>query len=152
MNCMYLTKRSKKYSTYWFCRLHKKEITLDKCKSCSDLKYKEIKAIKKKTKKQVKLENSRYSIITNDLKHCYICTKKGLKDISKEDLHEIYGGSNRKRSIENGLVVPLCRKCHQDNKILKFLQRFIQKEYEKTHTREEFIKLIGKSYIRDKTK
>lgn len=147
MNCIYLTRRSKRYSSYWFCRLAKEVITLDKCKSCSELKYKEIKAIKNKTKKQAKLENSRYSIITDDLKHCYICTQKGLKGIPKDDLHEIYGGSNRKRSIKNGFVVPLCRKCHQDYKILKFLKRFIQKEYEKAHTREEFIKLIGKSYI-----
>ena len=147
MNCIYLTKRSRKYSPYWFCRLNKEEIALDKCKSCSKLKYKEIKAIKNKTNKQAKLENSRYSIITDDLKHCYICTERGLKDIPKDDLHETYGGSNRKRSIENGFVVPLCRKCHQDDKILKFLQRFIQLEYEETHTREEFIKLIGKSYL-----
>lgn len=147
MNCMYLTKRTRKYLPYWFCRLNKEVVTLDKCKSCSKLKYKEIKVIKNKTSKQVKLENNRYSIITNDLKHCYICTKKGLKDISKDDLHEIYGGSNRKRSIKNGFVVPLCRNCHQDNEILKFLKRFIQKEYEKTHTREEFIKLIGKNYL-----
>lgn len=27
------------------------------------------------------------------------------------------------------------------------LKRVYQKEYEKTHTREEFIKLIGKSYL-----
>ena len=147
MNCIYLAKRSRKYSPYWFCRLNKEEIALDKCKSCSKLKYKGIKAIKNKTNKQAKLENSRYSIITDDLKHCYICTERGLKDIPKDDLHEIYGGSNRKRSIKNGLVVPLCRKCHQDNEILKFLQRFMQLEYEETHTREEFIKLIGKSYL-----
>lgn len=147
MNCKYLRKRSKKYLLYWYCKFNRLVITLDKCKSCSELKYKEIKAIKNKTKKQAKLENSRYSIITDDLKHCYICTQNGLKDIPKDDLHEVYGGSNRKRSIENGFVVPLCRKCHQDNEILKFLKRFIQKEYEKKHTREDFIKLIGKNYL-----
>ena len=54
---------------------------------------------------------------------------------------------HRKRSIKNGLVVPLCRKCHENDEILKFLQRFMQLEYEETHTREEFIKLIGKSYL-----
>ena len=148
MHCMYLTRRSKKYSPYWFCRLKKEAITLDKCRICSELKYREIKPIKNKSKKQAKLEKTRYSIITDDLKHCYICTKKGIKDIPKDDLHEVYGGSNRKRSIKNGFVAPLCRKCHQDNRILKFLQIFVQKEYEKTHTREEFIKLIGKSYIK----
>lgn len=103
--------------------------------------------IKKKSSKLAKLEKNRFSIITKDLEHCYICTERGLKDIPRDDLHEIYGGRNRKRSIENGLVVPLCRKCHEDNEILKFLQRFMQLEYEKTYTKEEFIKLIGKSYL-----
>ena len=35
----------------------------------------------------------------------------------------------------------------EDDEILKFLQRFIQLEYEETHTREEFISIIGKSYL-----
>ena len=147
MNCVYLTKRSKKYLTYWFCRLNKEKITIDKCKSCSNLKYKEFKKIKNRTNKQVRLEKGRYSIVTDDLKHCYICTKNGIKNVAKDDLHEVYGGRNRKRSIKNGFVVPLCRKCHQDNETLKFLQRFIQEEYEKKHTREEFIKIIGKNYL-----
>lgn len=149
MKCKYITIRTKNKSKFFFCRLYKRQIPLNlaQCKECADFKCKEYKPIKKKTNKQIKLENSRYSIITDDLKHCYICTERGFKDIPKDDLHEIYGGSNRKRSIENGFVVPLCRKCHQDDEILKFLQRFMQLEYEETHTREEFISLIGKSYL-----
>ena len=64
------------------------------------------------------------------------------------DLHEVYGGSNRKRSIKYGLVVPLCRICHGNEKIIQYLRIKIQKEFEDTRTREEFIKLIGKSYIK----
>ncbi len=103
--------------------------------------------IKKRSKKQTKLENNRFSIITNDLKHCYICTERGIKNVTKQDLHEVYGGSNRKRSIENGLVVPLCRKCHKDYTVLKWLKKFVQLEYEENHTRADFIALIGKSYL-----
>lgn len=147
MSCVYFTKRTRKYKPYFFCRLNKQVITFNDCKNCLEFKYKEIKPIKKKTNKLAKLENSRFSIITNDLKHCYVCTERGIKNIPKKDLHEVYGGSNRKRSIENGLVVPLCRKCHTDNDILKWLKRFVQLEYEENHTRADFIALIGKSYL-----
>lgn len=149
MNCKHITIRTKNKSKFFFCRLHKRQIPLNlvQCKECADFKCKEYKSIKKKTKKQVKLENSRFSIITNDLKHCYICTERGIKNVLKDDLHEVYGGSNRKRSIENGLVVPLCRKCHEDYTVLKWLKKFTQLEFEETHTREEFIALIGKSYL-----
>ena len=40
--------------------------------------------IKKKSGRLAKLERNRHSIITDDLKHCYICGAK------KEDLHEIF--------------------------------------------------------------
>lgn len=110
-------------------------------------KKKQTTKIKQKSSKLAKLENNRFSIITNDLEHCYICTERGIKNVPKKDLHEVYGGSNRKRSIENGLVVPLCRKCHTDYTILNWLKKFVQLEYEETHTREEFIKIIGKSYL-----
>lgn len=105
--------------------------------------------IKQKSNKLAKLERNRYSIITNDLKHCYICSEQGKKNVLKDDLHEIYGGSNRKRSIENGFVVPLCRKHHQDKTILNWLKRYAQLEYEETHSREEFIKIFGKSNIKE---
>lgn len=149
MKCKHITIRTKNKSRFFFCRLYKRQIpfNLIQCKKCADFECKEYKTIKKKTKKQVKLENSRFSIVTNDLKHCYICTERGIKNIEKDDLHEVYGGSNRKRSIENGLVVPLCRKCHEDYEILKWLKKFVQLEYEESHTRAEFIDLIGKSYL-----
>lgn len=105
------------------------------------------KPIKKKSDKQKQLEKNRYSIFTNDFTKCYYCHRK-LKDDEKFDLHEVYGGSNRTRSIKNGLVVPLCRICHSSEEIIKYLRIKLQKEYEKTHSREEFIKIIGKSYIK----
>lgn len=112
-----------------------------------DTKKKKSTKIKQKSSKLAKLEKNRFSIITNDLEHCYICTERGIKNVPKKDLHEVYGGSNRKRSIENGLVVPLCRKCHEDYEIIKYLKRFVQLEYEENHSREDFINLIGKSYL-----
>jgi hypothetical protein len=100
------------------------------------------KVIKKRSNKQSKLEKSRFSIFTNNFEKCFYCGKTG-----KMDLHEVYGGSNRTRSIKNGLVIPLCRMCHSDEEIIKYLRIKLQKEYEKTHTRQDFISLIGKSYL-----
>ena len=39
------------------------------------------------------------------------------------------------------------RSVHNDREMDLILKRRYQEEYEKNHTREEFIKLIGKSYL-----
>lgn len=98
--------------------------------------------MRRKSSKLIKLEKSRYSIFTEDYVHCYNCHR-----ISELDIHEVYGGSNRIRSIKNGLCVPLCRICHSNEKVILKLRKQCQEEYEKTHSREEFITLIGKSYL-----
>lgn len=101
--------------------------------------------MRNKTSKLRKLENNRYSILTEDLEQCFICKK------SPVDMHEIYGGCNRKVSMQNGFCVPLCREHHKlvtdyplNN---KYLQEKCQRKFEETHTRDEFMKLIGKNYL-----
>ena len=98
-----------------------------------------------KTNKLRKLENNRYSILTNDLEHCYICGE------DKDDMHEIYGAGNRRISMMNGFCVPLCRQCHmfitKDNAISLLLKQQCQRKFEETKTREEFFKLIGKNFL-----
>lgn len=83
-------------------------------------------------------------------KECFICGKTtGLHK------HHIYGGANRKKSEENGFWVWLAPEWHNmsgngvhfDRMLDLMLKRLCQKEYEKGHTREEFMKLIGKSYL-----
>lgn len=98
--------------------------------------------MKKKSKKLAKLERQRdKEIVKSGI--CEFCGK-----FSKRlDPHEVYGGSNRKRSIAHKFVKLLCRKCHDDEEIINQLRIDTQKEYEKNHTREEFITLIGKSYL-----
>lgn len=146
--CKYITIRTKNYEKYFYCRLNKKIINYTtECIKCVKNEPRKNKGINKKTSKQIKLEKSRYSILTNDLDHCYICRFQGKK-VLRDDLHEVYGGANRKRSILNGLVVPLCRKHHQNEEILSELKVATQLMYEANHTRDEFIKLIGKSYIK----
>lgn len=93
---------------------------------------------------------------------CYLCEKQGIyrtyKDLQK---HHIYGGPNRKISEKEGFFVWLCRAHHTGdeegnhaavhfNKTnAQILHEDCQREYEKTHTREEFMQLIGRSYVRD---
>lgn len=98
--------------------------------------------IKKKSNKLAKLERQRdKDIVKEGL--CEFCSKYS----EHLDPHEIYGGSNRKRSIKNKFIKLLCRKCHSNEEIINQLRINTQKEYEKKHTREEFIEIIGKSYL-----
>ena len=69
------------------------------------------------------------------------------------DCHHIYHGiGNRKIADREGCWVWLRHDIHmklhdQDKKLDRYLQEECQKAFEKTHTREEFRKLFGKSYL-----
>lgn len=105
-------------------------------------KKKEVTELKKKSSKLAKLERQRDKELVKE----GICEFCG--NYSKQlDPHEVYGGSNRKRSIKNKFIKLLCRKCHSNENIINQLRIDTQKEYMKIHTKEEFIKLIGKSYL-----
>ena len=98
--------------------------------------------MKKKSSKQAKLERQRDKVLVKS----GICENCG-KFSKRLDPHEVYGGSNRKRSIAHKFVKLLCRECHSNENIINQLKIDTQKEYEKNHTRNDFIKLIGKSYL-----
>lgn len=103
--------------------------------------------IKKKSSRLAKLERQRDKNLVKE----GICEFCG--NYSRHlDPHEVYGGSNRKRSIQHKFVKLICPKCHSNETIINQLRIDTQKEYEKTHTEEEFIKLIGKNYLRRKEK
>lgn len=93
------------------------------------------------------------SIIAPLTDRCLICGSKKLVAT-----HEIfYGTANRKKSIEDGLVVNLCGDHHNlsskgvhfdkqlDDKLKKMAQEKWQATYNKTT--EEFIKRYGKNYL-----
>lgn len=107
--------------------------------------------IKKKSSKLAKLERNRFSIITKDLEHCYLCTKKGIKNIPKDDLHELVEGKNRQVSMKYGLVIPICRKCHNlvtnDRTLQEKLHKVAQKEFKKHYKSENFVQIFGKNYL-----
>ncbi len=47
------------------------------------------------------------SIMTQDFTRCYLCGST-----ENLEIHHIMGGATRDKSTEYGLVVPLCRTCH----------------------------------------
>lgn len=106
-------------------------------------KKEKVTGIKKKSNKLAKLERQR----DKDIVKSGICECCGQYS-KRLDPHEVYGGSNRKRSIKYKFVKLICPKCHSNEAIINQLRIDTQKEFEKEHTREEFIKIIGKSYIK----
>lgn len=142
MSCINLLKRTKQSKIVFYCKINKRYIDyrID-CKNCSNFILKRNKAISKRSTKQNKLEKERDKNLIKT-GQCQICGK-----YTKLDSHEVYGGSNRKRSIKYGFIALLCRECHSNENIIQELRKIYQKEYEKTHTRDEFIKIIGKNYL-----
>lgn len=144
--CIYLRFRSKKYQKYIYCKKKKKEINFCDCKNCKYKTFKEVKELKKKSKKQKKLENNRFSIITDNLKICYVCQKK-----KKDDLNEVFGGSNRQMSMKYGLVIPICRTCHTEYDLNKEFrqkyQREAQKKFEEKYGHDLFMQEFRKNYL-----
>ena len=85
-------------------------------------------------------------------KECYVC-----KTTYNLHLHHIcFGTANRKVSDKNGFTVYLCQYHHEgtygvhgkNGKELNMkLKQECEKKFEENHTKEEFISLIGRSFI-----
>lgn len=99
----------------------------------------------------------KYSILQSE-KECYVCRKRyGMKAVGGLQQHHIYGGKNRKVSDRNGFWVWLLPIYHtgsnqavhcRDGAALDLeLKQDCQRKFEETHSREEFLRLIGKNYL-----
>lgn len=96
------------------------------------------------------------SIIQNK-KECFLC--RYLYDSENicnlQDHHIFFGTANRRLSEEYGLKAWLCiyhhtqgiGAVHKNRDYDVILKKMAQKKFEETHTREEFIKVFGKSYL-----
>ena len=94
-----------------------------------------------------------WSILTGKDKRCFVTGREnGLQK------HHIFHGSGKREvSDKNGFWCYLVPEKHlaglgglhanPGNGLDRALKCICQREYEKTHTREEFIRLIGKNYI-----
>lgn len=95
--------------------------------------------------------------IVEDADCCFICAtiygKYNWQEI--ENHHIFFGTGKRSLSDEDGLTVHLCRSHHREgpeaahkNRLTDmYLKAIGQSKYEETHTRAEFIKRYGKSYL-----
>lgn len=105
---------------------------------------------KRKTHKQSILQNKADRI-------CYLCAKlhEDYHQHRYLEEHHIFDGPNRIHSEAEGLKVYLCadhhrngrEAVHKNHDMMLLLQQDAQREYEKTHTREDFMALIGQNYI-----
>lgn len=81
---------------------------------------------------------------------CYICHRH-----TDTALHHIYGAAKRTISDDNGFTVFLCPDCHQyaphavhrSRETSLWLKARCQRIYERNHSRDEFMALIGRNYI-----
>lgn len=89
------------------------------------------------------------SILENNRDKCFICgSRRNLQE------HHVYFGGLRKVSEANGFKVSLCMDCHKGDEGVHFdivkdyeLKRICQAKYEEAHTRQEFMKIIGRNYL-----
>lgn len=91
-----------------------------------------------------------WSVFTDDMDHCYFTGK------SPVERHHIFGAYNKKNSEKYGFVIPLSPELHPNgvhackdaSKIDIKLKKMAQRYFEEKHgTREEFIKIFGKSVL-----
>lgn len=173
MNCIYL---KQKLNRNLECKKKNKIINIKECNNCKFKEYKctkiqknsanstfknttlynksakltnchVSKKIRQKSTKLARLEKNRFSVFTDNLDHCIICRAK------KDHLHEIFFGSNRQKSMQYGFVIPLCHECHAEMHRNQEWQKYWHKkgqEYweEFIGSREEFIEVFGKSYLK----
>lgn len=91
--------------------------------------------------------------------YCYLCALQQGNYGEKPGLHKhhIYGGANRRISEQYGFWVKLCIAhheygpfaAHSNIRSMRLLQRQCQQAYERTHTRQEFMALIGRNYLEE---
>ena len=110
------------------------------------------KIVKKKKRKVHKK-----SILQEKDGRCYLCmilnNDHRIHRITHE--HHIYGGPLRDISEAEGFKVHLCvnhhefakEAVHENHENLRLLQRICQRKYEETHTRQQFMELIGRNYL-----
>lgn len=106
---------------------------------------------KKKRKKHKK------SILKSQKGVCYLCAML-YDDYSvkyTEEHHIMYGSGRRTDSEAEGIKVHLCKYHHLEGKeavhnnqeMRELLCRKAQEEFEKTNTREEWMRIFGRNYL-----
>jgi len=89
-----------------------------------------------------------FSLLTQDIKHCYICGKRAL------ELHAIFvdqKNNSEFKSKEDGLVIPLCWACNikllLDPRKQRSLHTEAQIAFEQAWPNRNFVKRYGKDFL-----
>lgn len=149
MNCVYL---KQKLNRTMYCKKKKQLINFSDCSCCSMKEYNNSKhnTLKKITPTLIEKQKNRFSIIYHNLNVCCSCRLKSSK-YNKIDLNEVYEGAKRQASMTYGFIIPLCRQCHtrfhNDREFALKYKKMFQQEFEKTHSRQEFLNIIHKNYL-----
>ncbi len=101
------------------------------------------------------------SIFKQESGSCFLCALSGhyVYHDYLEEHHIFFGTANRKKSEKYGLKVKLCvhhhrgdirgnkEAVHSNIDLDRKLKRITQKKFEETHTREDFRKEFGQSWL-----
>lgn len=112
-----------------------------------------------KTPTKKKRKKHKPSILQKKDGTCYLCIKLHGDHRYHRTLHEhhVFGGPNRSISEAEGLKVYLCLEHHEtgeeavhiNQEIMRAVQQDAQRVYEREHTRQQFMALIGRNYLED---
>lgn len=110
------------------------------------------KPVRKKKKKRHKA-----TILKSRKGVCYLCARlsNDYSEKATEEHHILYGSGRRELAEAKGLKVYLCiphhrtgqQAVHNCRETRELLCRIAQREYEQTHTHEEWMELAGKNYL-----
>ncbi|MBR2680840.1 MAG: hypothetical protein IKE23_08845 [Exiguobacterium sp.] len=89
-----------------------------------------------------------FTIMTTDYHHCFLCGSP-----EHIEWHHIYPSGLRKKSTEYGMVVPLCRSCHQgphgvhsNVEKLNKLKALGQEMFERKYPTESFLRVFHRNW------
>ena len=115
--------------------------------------------------KRCRKQKHRKSILQPNDGTCYICSEihSDYRMKQVQEHHIFYGSANRAVSEAEGFKVYLCPSHHQytydcnpeaihgnphyERSLDMWLKQTAQRKYEATHSREDFLRLIGKNYL-----
>lgn len=88
--------------------------------------------------------------IISEKQECYICGSRQWLEV-----HHVFGGANRKKSDKYGLVVCLCKWCHNEppkgvhhnREAMDWLKSIGQQRFNEVYPELNFRELFGKSYL-----
>lgn len=88
------------------------------------------------------------SKFTTDLEHCFVCGRP------YPQIHHMMNGANKGKSEKFGFILPLCMNhhtgaegVHSKPERMLACRQMAQRKFEEEHTRDEWIKEMGKSYL-----